>query len=63
VGEEGGILTSKIAAEGSLSSRPDRLPAVPLSDVVHSKEAVDKAGEIVRSVKEVKSLKNNLILK
>ena len=30
---------------------------------VNSKQAVDKAGEIVRSVKGVKSLKNNLIVK
>jgi osmotically-inducible protein OsmY len=36
---------------------------VQLSGFVNSQRAVDKAGEIVRSVKEVKSLKNNLIVK
>jgi osmotically-inducible protein OsmY len=36
---------------------------VQLSGFVNSKQAVDKAGEIVRSVKGVKSLKNNLIVK
>ena len=36
---------------------------VQLSGFVNSQKAVDKAGEIVRSVKEVKSLKNNLIVK
>ena len=37
--------------------------AVQLSGFVNSQKAVDKAGEIVRSVKGVKSLKNNLIVK
>jgi hypothetical protein len=36
---------------------------VQLSGFVNSKQAVDKAGEIVMSVKGVKSLKNNLIVK
>ena len=36
---------------------------VQLSGFVNSKQAADKAGEVVRSVKEVKSLKNNLIVK
>ncbi|PIP04953.1 MAG: transporter [Syntrophobacterales bacterium CG_4_8_14_3_um_filter_49_14] len=36
---------------------------VQLSGFVNSQKAVDKAGEIVRSVKGVKSLKNNLIMK
>ena len=36
---------------------------VQLSGFVNSKQAVDKAGEIVRSVQGVKSLKNNLIVK
>ena len=36
---------------------------VQLSGFVNSKEAVNKAGEIVRSVKGVKSIKNNLIVK
>ncbi|MHB9098505.1 MAG: BON domain-containing protein [Syntrophales bacterium] len=36
---------------------------VQLSGFVNSKQAVDKAGEIVRSVKGVISLKNNLIVK
>ena len=36
---------------------------VQLSGFVNSKKAVDKAGEIVRGVKGVKSLKNNLIVK
>jgi osmotically-inducible protein OsmY len=36
---------------------------VQLSGFVDSKQAVDKAGEIARSVKGVKSLKNNLIVK
>ena len=36
---------------------------VQLSGFVNSKQAVDKAGEIARSVKGVKSLKNNLIVK
>jgi len=34
-----------------------------LSGFVNSQQAVDKAGEIVRSVKGVKSIKNNLIVK
>jgi osmotically-inducible protein OsmY len=36
---------------------------VQLSGFVNSQKAVDKAGEIVRSVKGVRSLKNNLIVK
>jgi osmotically-inducible protein OsmY len=36
---------------------------VQLSGFVNSKRAVDKADEIVRSVKGVKSVKNNLIVK
>jgi osmotically-inducible protein OsmY len=36
---------------------------VQLSGFVNSQQAVDKAGEITRSVKGVKSLKNNLIVK
>lgn len=37
--------------------------AVQLSGFVNSRNAVDKAGEIVRSVKGVKSIKNDLIVK
>jgi osmotically-inducible protein OsmY len=36
---------------------------VQLSGFVNSQKAVDKADEIVRSVKGVKSIKNNLIVK
>ena len=36
---------------------------VQLSGFVNSKQAVDKAGEITRSVKGVRSVKNNLIVK
>ena len=36
---------------------------VQLSGFVNSQQAVDKAAQIVRSVKGVKSLKNNLIVK
>ena len=36
---------------------------VQLSGFVNSKQAVDKAAEITRSVKGVKSIKNNLIVK
>jgi osmotically-inducible protein OsmY len=36
---------------------------VQLSGFVNSQKAVDKAGEIVRSVKGVTSIKNNLIVK
>ena len=36
---------------------------VQLSGFVNSQNAVDKAGEIARSVEGVKSVKNNLILK
>ena len=36
---------------------------VQLSGFVNSQKAVDKAGEIVRSVKGVKSVKNDLIVK
>ncbi|MHB8910612.1 MAG: BON domain-containing protein [Syntrophales bacterium] len=36
---------------------------VQLTGFVNSQKAVDKAGEITRSVKGVKSVKNNLIVK
>ncbi len=36
---------------------------VQLSGFVNSQEAVDKAGQIARSVKGVQSVKNNLIVK
>ena len=36
---------------------------VQLSGFVNSKQAADKAGEITRSVKGVRSVKNNLIVK
>jgi osmotically-inducible protein OsmY len=36
---------------------------VQLSGFVNSQNAVDKAGEITRSVKGIKSIKNNLIVK
>ena len=36
---------------------------VQVSGFVNSQKAVDKAGEIVRSVQGVKSIKNNLIVK
>ena len=36
---------------------------VQLSGFVNSRQAVDKAGQIVRSVQGVKSVKNNLIVK
>jgi osmotically-inducible protein OsmY len=36
---------------------------VQLSGFVNSRQAVDKAGEITRSVKGVRSVKNNLIVK
>jgi osmotically-inducible protein OsmY len=36
---------------------------VQLSGFVNSQQAVDKAGEITRSVKGVRSIKNNLIVK
>ena len=36
---------------------------VQLSGFVNTQQAVDKAGEITRSVKGVKSVKNNLIVK
>jgi osmotically-inducible protein OsmY len=36
---------------------------VQLSGFVNSQKAVDKAGEIARSVKGVQSIKNNLIVK
>ena len=36
---------------------------VQLSGFVDSQKAIDKAGEIARSVKGVKSVKNNLIVK
>ena len=36
---------------------------VQLSGFVNSQKAVDKAGEIARSVKGVRSIKNNLIVK
>jgi len=37
--------------------------AVQLSGFVNSKQAVDKAGQIARSVNGVKSVKNNLVVK
>ena len=37
--------------------------SVQLSGFVNSQQAVDKAGQIARSVKGVKSVKNNLIVK
>ncbi|MCE5281975.1 MAG: BON domain-containing protein [Deltaproteobacteria bacterium] len=37
--------------------------AVQLSGFVNSQQAVDKAGQITKSVKGVKSLKNSLIVK
>ena len=37
--------------------------SVQLSGFVNSQQAVDKAGEIARSVKGVKSVKNDLIVK
>ena len=40
-----------------------RKGTVQLSGFVNSKQAVDKAGEIARAVKGVKSVKNNLIVK
>ena len=36
---------------------------VQLSGFVNSQQAIDKAGQIARSVKGVRSLKNNLIVK
>ena len=36
---------------------------VPLSGFVNAQKAVNKADEIVRSVKGVRSIKNNLIVK
>jgi osmotically-inducible protein OsmY len=36
---------------------------VQMSGFVNSQKAIDKAGEIVRSVKGVKSIKNDLIVK
>ncbi|MCG6534090.1 MAG: BON domain-containing protein [Syntrophales bacterium LBB04] len=36
---------------------------VQLSGFVNSQQAADKAGEIARSVKGIKSVKNNLIVK
>jgi osmotically-inducible protein OsmY len=36
---------------------------VQLSGLVNSKQAVDKAGQIARSVKGVQSVKNNLVVK
>ena len=36
---------------------------VQLSGFVNSQKAVDKAGEIAKSVKDVKSIKNDLIVK
>jgi osmotically-inducible protein OsmY len=36
---------------------------VQLSGFVNSEQAVDKVGEIVRGVKGVKSIKNNLVVK
>ena len=65
------VITTKVK---SLIAKDDLLKAfqisvetykgtVQLSGFVNSKQAVDKAGEITRSVKGVESVKNNLIVK
>ncbi|MBE0558860.1 MAG: BON domain-containing protein [Proteobacteria bacterium] len=65
------VITTKVK---SLLAKDDVLKAfqisvetykgtVQLSGFVNSKQAVDKAGEIARSVKGVESVKNNLIVK
>ncbi len=65
------VITTKVKA---LLAKDDILKAfeigvetykgtVQLSGFVNSKQAVDKAGEIALSVKGVKSLKNDLIVK
>ena len=65
------VITTKIKAELASDdflksfeiSVESRKGIVQLSGFVNSQKAVNKAGEIVRSVKGVKSLKNNLIVK
>ena len=65
------VITTKVksllAADDFLKSFPISVEtyqgAVQLSGFVNSQQAVDKAGEIVRSVNGVKSIKNNLIVK
>ncbi|MEK7289226.1 MAG: BON domain-containing protein [Planctomycetota bacterium] len=65
------VITTKVksllAADDFLKSFQISVEAyqgtVQLSGFVNSQKAVDKAGEIVRSVKGVKSIKNNLIVK
>ena len=65
------VITTKVK---SLLAKDDLLKAfeisvetykgtVQLSGFVNSQQAVDKAGQIAMSVKGVKSLKNNLIVK
>jgi osmotically-inducible protein OsmY len=65
------VITTKVksllAADDFLKSFQisveSRKGIVQLSGFVDSQKAVDKAGEIVRSVKGVKSIKNDLIVK
>jgi osmotically-inducible protein OsmY len=65
------VITTKIksllAADDFLKSFQisveTRKGIVQLSGFVNSQNAVDKAGQIVRSVKGVQSLRNNLIVK
>jgi hypothetical protein len=65
------VITTKVksllAADDFLKSFEigveSRKGIVQLSGFVDSQKAVDKAGKIVRSVKGVKSVKNNLIVK
>ena len=65
------VITTKvkslIAADDFLKSFQisveTRKGIVQLSGFLNSQNAVDKAGQIARSVKGVKSVKNNLILK
>jgi hyperosmotically inducible protein len=65
------VITAKIksllAADDFLKSFQisveTRKGIVQLSGFVNSQNAVDKAGQIVRSVKGVQSLRNNLIVK
>ena len=65
------VITTKVksllAADDFLKSFQISVEAyqgtVQLSGFVNSQKAVDKAGEIVRSVKGVKSAKNDLIVK
>jgi hyperosmotically inducible protein len=60
-------IKSLLAAEDFLKSFQisveTRKGIVQLSGFVNSQNAVDKAGQIVRSVKGVQSLRNNLIVK